>query len=182
MLHHKGIGQRCMAHCWSVANALRMSCTALDDSTAQHSTAKRDGLRSEPMWLSTAAVDDAWQQSDSSMLAQGERSAVRYLFRQGLEVNPRSRYVHLSWAIFERDFGNIENARELFRRGHGLNPQDAAILQVNHTFCNLSAAADKWHLPVARTAACACATMLVLTFCASCIAAGKACVSANLSV
>lgn len=62
--------------------------------------------------------------------AQGERSAVRYLFRKGLEVNYRSRYVHLSWGLFERETGNVENARELFRRGHALNPLDAPILQV----------------------------------------------------
>ena len=61
---------------------------------------------------------------------QGEKSAVRYLFRKGLEVNSRSRYVHLSWGIFERDNGQVDNARELFKRGHLLNPQDAPILQV----------------------------------------------------
>ena len=55
---------------------------------------------------------------------------MRYLFRKGLEVNYRSRYVHLSWARFERDEGNVDNARELFRRGHTLNPQDAPLLQV----------------------------------------------------
>ena len=54
---------------------------------------------------------------------------MRYLFRKGLEVNYRSRYVHLSWARFERDEGNVDNARELFRRGHTLNPQDAPLLQ-----------------------------------------------------
>ena len=55
---------------------------------------------------------------------------MRYLFRKGLEVNSRSRYVHLSWARFELDEGNVDNARELFRRGHSLNPQDAPLLQV----------------------------------------------------
>ena len=66
------------------------------------------------------------------VVAQGEKSAVRYLFRKGLEVNCRSRYVHLSWGAFERDNGQVENARELFKRGHLLNPQDAPILQVGH--------------------------------------------------
>lgn len=55
---------------------------------------------------------------------------MRYLFRKGLEVNSRSRYVHLSWGRFELDEGNTDNARELFRRGHSLNPQDAPLLQV----------------------------------------------------
>ena len=58
---------------------------------------------------------------------------MRYLFRKGLEVNSRSRYVHLSWGLFERDNGQVDNARELFRRGHLLNPQDAPILQVGHS-------------------------------------------------
>jgi hypothetical protein len=61
---------------------------------------------------------------------QGEASAVRYLFRKGLEVNHRSRYVYLSWGLFEADMGKEGNARELFRRGNALNPQDPAILQV----------------------------------------------------
>ena len=47
-------------------------------------------------------------------------------------MNSRSRYVHLSWGTFERDNGQVDNARELFRRGHLLNPQDAPILQVGH--------------------------------------------------
>ena len=66
---------------------------------------------------------------------QGEQSAVRYLFRKGLEVNYRSRYVYLSWGLFERDMGKVENARELFKRGHALNPQDPAILQVRQHAC-----------------------------------------------
>lgn len=66
---------------------------------------------------------------------QGEQSAVRYLFRKGLEVNYRSRYVYLSWGLFERDMGKVENARELFKRGHALNPQDPAILQVRQSTC-----------------------------------------------
>jgi hypothetical protein len=61
---------------------------------------------------------------------QGERSAVRYLFRKGLEANPRSRYIHLSWGLWEKAQGQVDNARSLFKRGHELNPQDAPILQV----------------------------------------------------
>jgi len=43
-----------------------------------------------------------------------------------------SRYIHLSWALFERKEGEVKNARELLRRGHMYNPKDAAILQVIH--------------------------------------------------
>ena len=72
---------------------------------------------------------------DCDLTLQGEQSAVRYLFQKGLEVNYRSRYVYLSWALFERDMGKVGNARELFRRGHALNPQDPAILQVRSHVC-----------------------------------------------
>lgn len=61
---------------------------------------------------------------------QGEASAVRYLYRKGIESNPRSRYIHLAWGLFEKRQGEIENARNLFKRGHELNRLDAAILQV----------------------------------------------------
>ena len=79
-----------------------------------------------------ADVQEIFAQIDCGLCTQGEKSAVRYLFRKGLEVNSRSRYVHLSWGTFERDNGQVDNARELFRRGHLLNPQDAPILQVGH--------------------------------------------------
>ena len=80
------------------------------------------------MYLSSNAMIRITEILPLSM--QGEKSAVRYLFRKGLEVNSRSRYVHLSWGIFERDNGQVDNARELFKRGHLLNLQDAPILQV----------------------------------------------------
>ena len=79
---------------------------------------------------------------------QGEKSAARYLFRKGLEVNHRSRYVHLSWGLFARDNGQVENARELFRRGHALNPEDAAILQVQSAMPSSHrrpASCMRWH-------------------------------------
>ncbi len=61
---------------------------------------------------------------------QGDRSAVRTLFRRGLAVSPRSRYTFLAWALWEKLQGDIEEARRLFREGSALNPRDAAILQV----------------------------------------------------
>lgn len=62
--------------------------------------------------------------------AQGEASAVRYLFKKGLEANMRSRYIYLSWGLWEKAQGLPDNARRLFRRGAELNPQDAPLLQV----------------------------------------------------
>lgn len=33
----------------------------------------------------------------------GDPTAVRYLFKRALEANPRSRYAHLAWAMWERE-------------------------------------------------------------------------------
>ena len=70
----------------------------------------------------------AWAQMEAT---QGDRTVVRYLFKRALEINPRSRFAYVSWGLFEKEEGNIENARALFRQGHELN-QNAAILQVSH--------------------------------------------------
>lgn len=69
---------------------------------------------------------------------QGESSAVRYLFRKGLEANPRSRYIHLDWGLWEKAQGEIQNARSLFKRGHQLNALDAPLLQVRGPLCKPS--------------------------------------------
>jgi hypothetical protein len=118
---------------------------------------------------------------------QGDATAVRYLFKRGMDVGPRSRsgmhpdshmqcvspegcivsscsystptvlaghilapycwccclvrfadvllwmarYLHLAWAMWEKQNGNINNARKLLDRGQRLNPRDAPILQVS---------------------------------------------------
>lgn len=54
---------------------------------------------------------------------------VRELYRRGLNASPRSRYIFLSFALWEKDQGNIKAARKLFKSGVYLNPQDAALLQ-----------------------------------------------------
>ena len=74
---------------------------------------------------------------------------MRYLFRKGLEANMRSRYIHLSWGLWEKAQGQPDNARRLFKRGHELNPQDAPLLQVTP----LSAARPL--LPIALHSGCA---------------------------
>ncbi len=65
-----------------------------------------------------------------AQMRQGEGGAVRYLLRKGLGANPRSRYVHLSWALWEKRQGQTEDARRLFERGCKLNPYDTALRQV----------------------------------------------------
>lgn len=62
--------------------------------------------------------------------AQGDPTVVRYLYRCGLEANPRSRFTYLSWALFEKKQGSTENAKALLKQGHQLNPRDPAIVQV----------------------------------------------------
>lgn len=62
--------------------------------------------------------------------SQGDVTVVRYLYRRGLEANPRSRFTYLSWALFEKQQGSLENARALLKQGHLLNPREAPILQV----------------------------------------------------
>ncbi len=61
---------------------------------------------------------------------QGEKHAVRTLLRRGLAVSPRSRYTHLALALWEKEEGDLQEARRVFRQGSRLNPRDAAILQV----------------------------------------------------
>lgn len=53
----------------------------------------------------------------------------RYLFKRALQANPRSRYTHLAWAIWERRQGNMQQALQLLARGQALNPADPAIYQ-----------------------------------------------------
>jgi hypothetical protein len=61
---------------------------------------------------------------------QGDPTAVRYLFKRGLEASPRSRYLHLAWATWEAEQGRRAFARKLLQRGHEANRRDPAILQV----------------------------------------------------
>ena len=61
---------------------------------------------------------------------QGDPTAVRYLFKRGLEASPRSRYLHLAWATWEAEQGRRSFARKLLQRGHEANRRDPAILQV----------------------------------------------------
>jgi len=73
------------------------------------------------------AIWHAWAGMEAS---QGDVTVVRYLYRRGLEANPRSRFTYLSWGLFEKQQGSLENARALLKQGHQLNPRDPAILQV----------------------------------------------------
>lgn len=73
------------------------------------------------------ALWQAWALMEAS---QGDSSAVRYLFKRGLDAGPRSRYLYLAWATWEEKQGKRSFARRLLERGHQLNRRDPAILQV----------------------------------------------------
>jgi hypothetical protein len=71
-----------------------------------------------------------WQAWAVMEARQGDPTAVRYLFKRGLEASPRSRYLHLAWATWEAEQGRRAFARKLLQRGHEANRRDPAILQV----------------------------------------------------
>lgn len=65
---------------------------------------------------------------------QGDATAVRFLFKKALQANPRSRYAHLAWALWERKQGNAKQCVALLRRGQALNPTDPALYQARAVF------------------------------------------------
>ncbi|GAX83851.1 hypothetical protein CEUSTIGMA_g11276.t1 [Chlamydomonas eustigma] len=79
--------------------------------------------------LEGAASVALWQAWAVLEAKQGDPTAVRYLFKRALGVNPSSRYVHLAWAMWERRQNNTELCLQLLKRGQSLNPTDAAIYQ-----------------------------------------------------
>lgn len=89
--------------------------------SSPHGTHGIQGAQSHAIW-------HAWAGMEAS---QGDPTVVRYLFRRGLEANPRSRFIYLSWALFEKKQGSTENAKALLKQGHQLNPRDPAIIQVS---------------------------------------------------
>lgn len=46
-----------------------------------------------------------------------------------VQINPRCRYTHLTWALLEKARGQIETARKLLMRANSLNAADPIILQ-----------------------------------------------------
>ena len=82
-------------------------------------------------WVQGAQSHAIWHAWAGMEASQGDATVVRYLYRRGLQANPRSRFTYLSWALFEKQQGSLENARALLKQGHQLNPRDPAILQVH---------------------------------------------------
>lgn len=75
---------------------------------------------------SSVALWQAWAVMEAR---QGDKSAVRYLFKRALQAEPRSRYVHLAWAMWEQEQGNMRQCLALLRRGQQFNPTDPALYQ-----------------------------------------------------
>lgn len=78
------------------------------------------GAASHALW-------HAWAMMEQRVGTDAE--VVRTLFRKGLEASPRSRYTLLSWGLWEKEQGHIDEARKLFRMGVYLNPRDPALPQ-----------------------------------------------------
>lgn len=67
-----------------------------------------------------------------ALMEQGQGSnpeVIRELYSRGLASSPRSRYIFLSFALWEKQQGNISEARRLFKAGTYQNKKDAALLQ-----------------------------------------------------
>lgn len=60
----------------------------------------------------------------------GDNATVRFLFRKGLEANPKSRYIYLAWGKWEMNLGITNKARKILLKGNQVNPLDPAIYQV----------------------------------------------------
>jgi len=86
----------------------------------EEGTRANGGARSCALW-------HAWAVAEARAGDPG--GAVRYLFKRALAANPRSRYAHLAWAVWEDRRGNRRTALQLLARGSALNPSDAALLQ-----------------------------------------------------
>ncbi|DBA72955.1 hypothetical protein WJX79_002845 [Trebouxia sp. C0005] len=110
------------------------------------------------MGAQSHAIWHAWAGMEAS---QGDVTVVRYLYRRGLEANPRSRFTYLSWGLFEKQQGSLENARALLKQGHQLNPRDPAILQAwalleqdngnsgkARELLEQGSKMDPWHIPI----------------------------------
>ena len=78
------------------------------------------GAQSGPLWCDWAIMEQR----------KGDRQLCRYLFSKSLEALPRGRFTYLSWATFEQQEGQLDNAQRLLERGHRLNQREPAILQV----------------------------------------------------
>ena len=48
---------------------------------------------------SSHALWQAWALMEAE---QGDVTAVRYLFKKGIEASPRSRYLYLAWGLWEK--------------------------------------------------------------------------------
>ena len=90
----------------------------------------RKWFRAGTRTVSGAASHALWQAW--ALMEQRLRSdpdVVRALYRRGLQSSPRSRYTFLSWGLWEKELGNVDEAEKLFRQGAHLNPRDSAIPQ-----------------------------------------------------
>ncbi|KFM25399.1 PsbB mRNA maturation factor Mbb1, chloroplastic [Auxenochlorella protothecoides] len=77
------------------------------------------GKSSQALWHTWAALESRRQPVDANR--------VRALYRRGLQAAPGSRYLLLSWAMWEKAAGDVEAARKLLEQGTQACPRDAAL-------------------------------------------------------
>lgn len=85
----------------------------------QKGTKTQLGRASHALWQAWALLE----------AEKGDKMVARQLFKNALEVNPKSRYTYLAWGLFEKQEGLLDRAQALLEEGHRLNPKDPAILQ-----------------------------------------------------
>ncbi|KAL6774206.1 MBB1 [Auxenochlorella protothecoides x Auxenochlorella symbiontica] len=111
------IVQRCLCASETLGNPTRacQSCTG----PFPPSSTQAQGKSSQALWHTWAALESRRQPVDANR--------VRALYRRGLQAAPGSRYLLLSWAMWEKAAGDVEAARKLLEQGTQACPRDAAL-------------------------------------------------------
>ena len=104
----------------SVCSCGQLASRIAPQKNVEHKLELLQGAQSGPLWCDWAIMEQR----------QGDRQLCRYLFSKSLEALPRGRFTYLSWATFEQQDGQLDNAQRLLERGHQLNQREPAILQV----------------------------------------------------
>ncbi len=64
-----------------------------------------------------------------ALIRQGDFTAARRLFRQGVQADPTHAPTWQAWALMEKSLGNPEEARRLFKQGVQADPTHAPLWQ-----------------------------------------------------
>lgn len=98
---------------------IRLVCVNARTGPFPPSSTQAQGKSSQALWHTWAALESRRQPVDANR--------VRALYRRGLQAAPGSRYLLLSWAMWEKAAGDVEAARKLLEQGTQACPRDAAL-------------------------------------------------------